>query len=179
MLFLVSEVMFFFALFWTFFHSSLSPDIGIGGIWPPKGINIIPYYQLPLLNTIILLTSGASITWSHLLFTAGERKILVSYPLALTILHGFIFTFVQGYEYVHASFTISDSIYGSIFYLITGFHGFHVILGTVALIIAYLRLVHGSFTISNHLGLIFAIWYWHFVDVIWIFLYIIVYWWGS
>lgn len=189
-LFIVSEFMFFFGFFWAFFHLSLSPAIQIGGIWPPKGIVTMHYLGIPLLNTLILLTSGATITWFHYLITSFElnfnnsiSKSLVKaegiFSLGLTIALGVIFLGFQLYEYKHASFTIADGAYGSTFYLLTGFHGFHVLVGTLFLLVCFIRYLKNHFTPNHHIGLEGAIWYWHFVDVIWLFLYISLYWWGD
>ncbi len=128
-LFIVSEIMFFFAFFWAFFHSSIAPDIGIGGVWPPEGIEILSPWEIPLLNTFILLTSGATITWSHAAIVAGKRNDSL-WSLILTVILAIIFTGFQAFEYYNAPFTISDSVYGSTFFLATGFHGFHVFIGT-------------------------------------------------
>lgn len=178
MLFIVSEIMFFFAFFWAFFHSSLSPVPEIGGVWPPQSIHILSPWEIPLLNTIILLSSGATVTWAHHSLVAGSRlNFLIS--LSLTILLAFIFTFFQGFEYKSALFSISDSVYGSTFYLTTGFHGFHVAIGTIFLMICLYRFIHHHFTREHHFGFEAAAWYWHFVDVVWLFLFLTIYWWGS
>lgn len=265
-LFIVSEVMFFFSFFWGFFHSSLAPAIQIGGIWPPKGINVFNPWEIPLLNTLILLTSGASVTWAHFavrsrltrwlslesldrVFQANEydrnyfvakmyelnnssnisastlNKVLMSinfflstsgsvvdayrsqkpltsfspllpsqltiasvlkrsrhdmlFALAVTVFLGLVFTVIQFFEYKHATFTISDSVYGSTFFLTTGFHGVHVIVGTLLLIVCFIRGYRYHFTRTHHVGLESAIWYWHFVDVVWLGLYISIYHWGG
>ncbi len=177
-LFIVSEIMFFFAFFWAFFHSSISPAYNIGGVWPPKAITTISTYTIPLTNTFILLTSGAAVTWGHhaVLARAKRHAILA---LSFTILLATIFTGLQGLEYINAPFNISDGIYGSCFYLTTGFHGFHVFVGTIALIVSLVRLVLNHFTNKHHFGFESAIWYWHFVDVVWLFLFINVYWWSN
>jgi len=178
LLFIVSEVMFFFAFFWAFFHSSLSPNIEIGAVWPPKGIVPFDPWKIPLLNTIILLTSGASVTWAHHALVAGNRVEVID-GLLLTIILGAIFTMFQAYEYAHAFFTITDTVYGSVFYLATGFHGFHVIVGTLFLLACLIRHFNYHFTNTHHFGFEAAAWYWHFVDVVWLFLFISIYWWGS
>lgn len=177
-LFIVSEVMFFFGIFWAFFHSSLSPNIEIGAIWPPKGIVTFDPWKVPLLNTIILLTSGASVTWAHHALVAGHRSEVTN-GLALTVFLGIFFTLFQAYEYKHALFTMQDTVYGSVFFLSTGFHGFHVIIGTIFLLACLLRHLNYHFTNTHHLGFEAAAWYWHFVDVVWLFLFISIYWWGS
>lgn len=176
-LFIVSEALFFLAIFWTFFHSSLSPNIEIGGQWPPMGITAINPFELPLLNTILLLSSGVLVTYCHHSLIQGNRKGAI-YGLIYTILLAAIFTVFQGVEYNVSSFTISDSIYGSIFYFGTGFHGFHVIIGTAFLAVCLLRLLPYHFTSHHHLGLESGILYWHFVDVVWLFLYFSFYYWG-
>lgn len=177
-LFIVSEVMFFFALFWAFFHSSLSPSIEIGAVWPPKGIIPFDPWKIPLLNTIILLTSGASVTWAHHALVAGNRSEVID-ALLFTVALGLIFTMFQAYEYAHAFFSIKDTVYGSVFYLATGFHGFHVIIGTLFLMACLLRHFNYHFTDKHHFGFEAAAWYWHFVDVVWLFLFVSIYWWGS
>ena len=177
-LFIVSEIMFFLAFFWGFFHSSLAPSIEIGAVWPPKGIEPFNAWDIPFLNTLILLLSGASVTWAHHAIVGGDRKETIL-GLAITIALGIIFTFFQGYEYVSAPFTMSDGIYGSVFYLATGFHGFHVLIGTIFLIVCLIRQINYHFTRTHHFGLEAAAWYWHFVDVVWLFLFVSIYWWGS
>jgi cytochrome c oxidase subunit 3 len=177
-LFIVSEIMFFVAFFWAFFHSSLAPSIQIGCIWPPTGIEPFDPLGIPLLNTLILLLSGATITWGHYATVGGNRSASI-YSLFYTILLGLIFTVFQGYEYMTAPFTISDGIYGSVFYMATGFHGFHVLVGTLFILVCFYRQIAYHFSTTRHLGLEFAAWYWHFVDVVWLFLYASVYCWGS
>lgn len=177
-LFIVSEIMFFFAFFWAFFASSLTPTIEIGNIWPPKGIVTFNAFEVPLVNTLILLCSGATITYAHHAIAAGNKQDAV-WGLILTILLAVIFTFFQAYEYVTALFKISDGIYGSTFFLATGFHGFHVAIGTLFLIVCLIRLQYNHFTRQHHFGFEAAAFYWHFVDVVWLFLYIAVYYWSS
>ena len=177
-LFIVSEVMFFFAFFWAFFHSSISPAYNIGGVWPPKAITTINTYTIPLTNTFILLTSGAAVTWSHhALLARAKKHTLVS--LIFTLVLALLFTGLQGLEYINAPFNISDGVYGSCFYLTTGFHGFHVFVGTIAIFVSFVRIILNHFTNKHHFGFESAIWYWHFVDVVWLFLFINVYWWSS
>jgi len=178
LLFILSEVMFFVFFFWAFFHSSLAPAIQIGGIWPPNGIAIFSPWGVPLLNTYLLLYSGITITISHYALISGDFKNTY-FGLIFTITLGVIFTIIQLIEYYTATFTIADGIYGSTFYLATGFHGFHVLIGTIFLIVCFFRLIRGHFTKQHHVGFESAIWYWHFVDVVWIFLFISIYWWGS
>jgi len=178
LLFIVSEVMFFFAFFWAFFHSSFNPGITVGGVWPPALIVTLDPWKVPLLNTFLLLTSGASVTWAHHAIVAGaKRQALVS--LVITIILATIFTALQGFEYVTAPFSISDGVFGSTFYMATGFHGFHVFVGTCFLAVCLIRLYFNHFTKEHHFGFEAAAWYWHFVDVVWLFLFITIYWWGS
>ena len=177
-LFIVSEVMFFLAFFWAFFHSSLAPTIELGAVWPPKGIEVLNPWEIPFLNTVILLSSGASVTWAHHAILAGfRRQAIVS--LLVTIFLAAFFTALQVMEYVEAPFTISDGVYGSTFFLATGFHGFHVFVGTVFLTVCLFRLIDFHFTRKHHFGFEAAAWYWHFVDVVWLFLFISIYWWGG
>jgi len=162
-LFIVSEVMFFFAFFWSFFHSSVAPVYSIGGVWPPKAITTINTYTVPLTNTFFLLTSGATVTWAHhAILARAKRHTIVA--LTFTLILAILFTGLQGLEYINAPFNISDGVYGSCFYLATGFHGFHVFVGTIALFISFIRVVLNHFTNKHHFGFESAIWYWHFVD---------------
>jgi len=177
-LFIISEIMFFVAFFWAFFHSSLSPTVDIGAIWPPKGIEVLNPWGIPFLNTLILLSSGAAVTWAHHAILAGLKQQAI-YGLVATILLAVVFTSFQALEYIEAPFTISDGIYGSTFFLATGFHGFHVIIGTIFIIICSIRQFMGHFTPKHHFGFEAAAWYWHFVDVVWLFLFVSIYWWGS
>ncbi len=176
-LFIVSEVFFFLTIFWAFFHSSISPSIELGTQWPPMGIEGVNPFELPLLNTIILLSSGVTITFGHHSLIQGNRKGAL-YGTVFTILLAIVFTGLQGLEYTVSSFTISDSVYGSCFYFGTGFHGLHVIIGTIFLVVGLWRLLAYHFTDHHHCGFESAILYWHFVDVVWLFLYISVYYWG-
>ena len=178
LLFIFSELLLFVSLFWAFFHSALAPIPEIGSLWPPLGIKTVMAWGIPLLNTIILLSSGATITWAHHSLILGDRKNTIV-SLSLTILLAFFFTFIQIYEYLESAFSISDGIYGSTFFLITGFHGLHVIVGTIFIFVSTVRLVNHHFTKQHHFGFEAAAWYWHFVDVIWLFLFITVYWWGG
>ncbi len=177
-LFILSEIMFFFGFFWAFFHVSFNPSPVLGGIWPPAFLTTLSPWQIPLLNTILLLSSGAAVTWAHHSLLLGARKNTVI-ALCITIALAVIFTALQGFEYVSAPFTISDSVYGSTFYMATGFHGFHVLIGTIFLFICLLRLIADHFTIEQHVGFEAAAWYWHFVDVVWLFLFLTIYWWGD
>nr|YP_010320658.1 cytochrome c oxidase subunit III [Dryobates minor]UJP70410.1 cytochrome c oxidase subunit III [Dryobates minor] len=177
-LFITSEVFFFLGFFWAFFHSSLAPTPELGGQWPPTGIKPLNPLEVPLLNTAILLASGITITWAHHSITEADRKQAIQ-ALTLTILLGLYFTTLQAMEYHETSFSIADSVYGSTFFVATGFHGLHVIIGSSFLSICLLRLIKFHFTPSHHFGFEAAAWYWHFVDVIWLFLYMTIYWWGS
>nr|ALO70542.1 cytochrome c oxidase subunit 3 [Euaesthetus ruficapillus] len=177
-LFITSEIFFFLSFFWGFFHSSLSPTIELGLNWPPIGISPFNPTQIPLLNTLILLTSGITVTWAHHSLMENNFN-QTSQSLILTILLGIYFSILQGYEYIEAPFTISDSIYGSSFFMATGFHGIHVMIGTSFLLICLIRHIYNHFSMTHHFGFEAAAWYWHFVDVIWLFLYISIYWWGS
>jgi cytochrome c oxidase subunit 3 len=178
LLFIVSEIMFFFAFFWAFFHSSFNPMYTVGGVWPPSYITVLDYAKVPLLNTFLLLNSGASVTWAHHAIIAGDKS-QASFSLIITIVLAIIFTCLQGFEYVTAPFSISDSVYGSTFYMATGFHGFHVFIGTCFLTVCLYRLYVNHFTREHHFGFEASAWYWHFVDVVWLFLFITIYWWGS
>jgi len=225
-LFICSEIMFFFSFFWAFFHSSLSPSVEIGCMWPPRGVETISPFGLPLLNTAILLSSGASITWCHSSYSnltlnrvpeltlyqiwvwveqeseycicqlknpffKQKKKVKktrpqqlweleVLKPLLITIFLAILFTLIQVYEYKESYFSFSDGIYGSVFFILTGFHGLHVIVGTIMLTVSYYRIRFDRKTkFHSHIGLELSIWYWHFVDVVWLYLYVIVYYWGN
>ena len=177
-LFIASEVMAFFSVFWAFFNSSLSPDISIGSTWPPFGIDALDPFAIPLLNTIILLSSGAFITYSHHSLILGNRKGAIIGAF-LTIIFAILFTGLQYFEYAEASFSFADSIYGTVFFASTGLHGMHVIVGTIFILIGFIRIVLYHFTSEHHLGFEAGILYWHFVDVVWLFLFVAVYWWGG
>nr|AXS65985.1 cytochrome c oxidase subunit 3 [Curculionoidea sp. 6 KM-2017]AXS65995.1 cytochrome c oxidase subunit 3 [Curculionoidea sp. 5 KM-2017] len=177
-LFITSEVFFFISFFWAFFHASLSPSIELGMNWPPKGIMPFNPLEIPLLNTLILLTSGLTITWAHhSLMENNYNQSLQS--LMYTVILGFYFSLLQAFEYIEAPFNISDSIYGSTFFMTTGLHGLHVLIGSIFLFICLIRLYMNHFSNTHHFGFEAAAWYWHFVDVVWLFLYISIYWWGS
>nr|AVN68089.1 cytochrome c oxidase subunit 3 [Blattella lituricollis] len=177
-LFIISEVFFFISFFWAFFHSSLSPTIELGSLWPPMGILPFNPLQIPLLNTAILLASGVTVTWAHHgLLEDNYNQGLQG--LFFTVVLGIYFTVLQAYEYVEAPFTIADSVYGSSFFMATGFHGLHVIIGTTFLLTCLLRHLFLHFSSGHHFGFEAAAWYWHFVDVVWLFLYVSIYWWGS
>lgn len=177
-LFIVSEVLFFFSFFWAFFHRRLSPTLELGLIWPPIDVKVFNPFRVPLLNTAILLASGVTVTWAHHSLIAGYHTEAWN-GLALTVCLGFYFTLIQLYEYIEASFSISDSVYGSRFFVATGFHGLHVIIGSSFLIVTLLRLSQFCFSPNHHFGFEAAAWYWHFVDVVWLFLYVSIYWWGR
>nr|YP_010691256.1 cytochrome c oxidase subunit III [Drosophila willistoni]QXG19596.1 cytochrome c oxidase subunit III [Drosophila willistoni]WBU93802.1 cytochrome c oxidase subunit III [Drosophila willistoni]WBU93867.1 cytochrome c oxidase subunit III [Drosophila willistoni]DAA06226.1 TPA_exp: cytochrome c oxidase subunit III [Drosophila willistoni] len=177
-LFILSEVLFFVSFFWAFFHSSLSPAIELGASWPPMGIISFNPFQIPLLNTAILLASGVTVTWAHHSLMESNHS-QTTQGLFFTVLLGVYFTILQAYEYIEAPFTIADSVYGSTFYMATGFHGIHVLIGTTFLLICLLRHLNNHFSKSHHFGFEAAAWYWHFVDVVWLFLYITIYWWGG
>lgn len=177
-LFIVREVFFFISFFWAFFHSRLSPTIELGSFWPPCGIFPFNPFQIPLLNTIILLGSGVRVTWAHQLILNNNWEG-AKIALMITWILGLYFLILQGFEYYIASFGISDSVYGSTFFMATGFHGFHVIVGTLFLFFIWIRLVNNHLTRRHHFGFEAAAWYWHFVDVVWLFLFSVVYWWGT
>jgi cytochrome c oxidase subunit 3 len=179
-LFIASEVMFFVAWFWAYFNAALFPSTveSIGGTWPPEGMEVLDPFGWPLLNTMILLCSGTTVTWAHHCVIHGDRKGMIQ-GLWLTIILGLIFSGVQAYEYAHAPFGFADNIYTSVFYMATGFHGFHVIVGTIFLIVCLARAYKGAFTPRQHFGFEAAAWYWHFVDVVWLFLFLFVYVWGG
>lgn len=178
-LFIITEIMFFFGFFWAFFHSSLSPGIEIGCVWPAVSIEPINPWKLPLLNTCLLLLSGIFITICHMYIKIGDNSGKIYENYIYTLLCGLIFTLIQIYEYIKASFTIADGIYGSIFYILTGFHGLHVLIGSFFIIICFVRTIIGHFNKDHHVGFECAAWYWHFVDVVWLFLYMWIYIWGS
>jgi len=177
-LFIVSEALFFLAIFWAYFHSALSPTVELGGQWPPIGIEAINAFELPLLNTVLLLASGVTITYSHHSLIQGNRNAAL-YGGFFTIILAFIFTGFQGVEYSVSSFTLSDGAYGSCFYFGTGFHGLHVIIGTIFLGVSFWRILSYQLTENRHVGFEAGILYWHFVDVVWLFLFLSVYYWGS
>nr|YP_010591380.1 cytochrome c oxidase subunit III [Morphostenophanes yunnanus]QXF60328.1 cytochrome oxidase c subunit 3 [Morphostenophanes yunnanus] len=177
-LFITSEVLFFTSFFWGFFHNSLAPAMELGMLWPPKGIHPFNPVQIPLLNTLILLTSGLTVTWAHHSLMENNFK-QTSQALLLTVILGLYFSALQGYEYLESPFSIADAAYGSSFFVATGFHGLHVIIGTTFLLICLIRHTGLHFSQIHHFGFEAAAWYWHFVDVVWLFLYISLYWWGS
>ena len=171
-LFIVSEIFFFFSFFWAFFHNSLSRP------WPPAGIKAVPPFGVPLYNTFILLFSGVTVTMAHLALLRGWVSV-ASLALFLTVELGVLFSQKQYYEYLHCSFTIADSVFGRTFFLTTGFHGLHVLIGTAFLFVIFVRHLKGYHSRSHHFGFEASAWYWHFVDVVWLFLFFSMYWWGS
>nr|ANW48061.1 cox3 [Cycloneda sanguinea] len=177
-LFITSEVFFFLSFFWSFYHSSLSPSIEMGMNWPPKGIQPFNPNEIPLLNTLILLSSGLSVTWAHHSLMENKLNQTVN-SLLITVMLGLYFSILQGIEYIEAPFTIADSCYGSTFFMATGFHGLHVIIGSIFLLSCLYRVYMNHFSENHHFGFEAAAWYWHFVDVVWLFLYLSIYWWGS
>ena len=179
-LFIVSEVMFFLAFFWAFFHAALNPTDALGGIWPPRGIDPLNAWEVPLWNTVLLLTSGATVTVAHhALLVGASAKGRGTLALLVTVALAGLFTALQGFEYVTAPFTMADNVYGSTFYMATGFHGIHVILGTTFLAVCLARLAKGHFAPNHHVGFEAASWYWHFVDVVWLFLFVTMYVWAA
>jgi cytochrome c oxidase subunit 3 len=177
-LFISSEVMFFVAWFWAYFDAALYPPAVLGGVWPPEGVETFNPWHLPLINTLILLTSSTTVTWAHHAVREGNQKSATN-GLLITCILGAIFTVVQGYEYSQAAFAFGGDIYGSTFYMATGFHGAHVLIGTIFLIVCLFRNVAGQFKPEHHFGLEAAAWYWHFVDVVWLFLFACIYVWGA
>ena len=189
-LFIMSEVMFFSAWFWTFFKHAIFPPIedayaltvttaaAADGVWPPSGILTFDPWDLPLINTLILLLSGVTVTWAHHSLIEGKRPTLI-WGLICTVFLGALFTIFQAYEYSHAAFSFSGNVYGASFFMATGFHGAHVIIGTIFLAVCLLRAAKGHFTAEKHIGFEMAAWYWHFVDVVWLFLFACIYIWGQ
>jgi len=177
-LFIVTEVMFFSGFFWAFFHSSLSPSVFIGAVWPPVNIVYLSPWGVPMLNTAVLLLSGFSITWVHFSIISGNYNS-VFYGFVFTLFLAILFTLLQVGEYFNSPFNISDSVYGTVFYSLTGLHGLHVIIGSIFISICFYRFINLHFTTRHHVGFELASWYWHFVDVVWLFLYIFIYIWGS
>jgi len=180
-LFITSEVLFFAAFFWAFFNASTLPKEPLSdvwaiaqGVWPPKGIHPFDPFHLPFLNTLILLLSGSTVTWAHYAIQQNNRKDAVQ-ALWFTVILGLLFTSCQAFEYTHAAFGFKDGVFASTFFMATGFHGFHVIVGTIFLTVCLVRATKAQFTPRQHLGFEFAAWYWHFVDVVWLFLFVFVY----
>lgn len=177
-IFIVSEILFFLRFFWAFFHRRLAPQMEIGIQWPPMGIRSFNPINIPILNTMILLRSGITITWAHnALIIKNYTKI--NQAIVITVILGIYFSMLQLYEYIEAPFCIADSVYGSTFFLATGFHGLHVIIGTIFIIVSSKRNIRLHFSKEHHVGFEASAWYWHFVDVVWLFLYVSIYWWGR
>lgn len=177
-LFISSEVMFFVAFFWAFFNAALFPVEAIGFTWPPADIEVIKPFELPLMMTMILLLSGCTVTWAHHEIIHGNQAEATK-AIGITVLLGLSFLCFQIYEYAHAAFGFTDGIYASAFYMATGFHGFHVTIGAIFLAVCYFRSKKGHFTSDSHFGFEAAAWYWHFVDVVWLFLFMAIYFWGN
>jgi cytochrome c oxidase subunit 3 len=182
-LFIMSEVMFFAAWFWSFFKHAMYPmgpqSPAVDGVWTPVGIETFDPWHLPLINTLILLCSGMAATWAHHALVHENNRQDMKWGLILAVALGAIFTVFQAYEYSHAAFGFSGNIYGAIFFMLTGLHGFHVLIGTIFLMVCLVRLQRGHFTPERHVGFEAAAWYWHFVDVVWLFLFAAVYVWGG
>nr|YP_010349790.1 cytochrome c oxidase subunit III [Cassianeura bimaculata]UOH96532.1 cytochrome c oxidase subunit III [Cassianeura bimaculata] len=177
-LFILSEVLFFSSFFWAFFHSSLCPTMEIGLLWPPKGIIPFNPINVPMLNTMILLSSGVTITWAHNSLITGNYSQMIQ-SMILTVILGIYFSLLQLYEYLESPFSIADSVFGSTFFMSTGFHGLHVLIGTIFILISLIRMYKLHFSQDHHMGFEASAWYWHFVDVVWLFLYMSIYWWGG
>ena len=190
-LFIASEVMFFVGWFWSFFEFAIFESARVGSTWdsanalyaeglsrfadwPPVGVETFDPFHLPLINTLILLLSGTTVTWAHHALQHDDRSG-AKLGLVLTVILGFVFTLLQAYEYSHAQFTFDGTLYGSAFFMATGFHGAHVVIGTIFLAVCLIRLLMGGMSSEKHLGFEFAAWYWHFVDVVWLFLFAFVY----
>ncbi len=191
-LFILSEVMFFFAFFFSYF-SSFFHAIWFDSVvydfdalintakdlpWPPEGVKTFDPFDLPFLNTLILLLSGTTVTWAHHALLHNDRKGVIR-GLACTVFLGVLFTCCQAFEYSHAAFSLDTNNYSSNFFMATGFHGAHVLIGTTFLAICLVRAIRGTLSPEGHLGFEFAAWYWHFVDVVWLFLFVNIYWWGK
>ncbi len=177
-LFIASEVMFFVAFFWAFFSAAFFPNEFIGYVWPPENIHVIEPFDLPFMMTMILLLSGCCVTWAHHAILEGHNKDF-ALAVGLSAFLGFFFMLFQIYEYAVAHFAFTDGIYASAFYMATGFHGFHVVVGAIFLLVCWIRALKGHFTAESHFGFEAAAWYWHFVDVVWLFLFVSIYWWGN
>lgn len=177
-LFIASEVMFFVAFFWAYFNAAFFPTEQIGFVWPPANIHTISPFDIPFLMTLILLLSGCTVTWAHHAILEGNNKQAIQ-ALAMTVFLGVFFLGFQVYEYMHSHFGFKDGVYATTFFMATGFHGFHVFVGTIFLFVCLLRTMKGHFTAKSHFGFEAAAWYWHFVDVVWLFLFVAIYWWGT
>lgn len=174
-LFIFREIIFFFSFFWTFFHRRIAPSIDLGQLWPPLRLIGIGPFEIPLLNTLILISRGVRVTWAHYFLLHGKPS---DFLVFITIMLGIYFTALQSLEYRVAIFRFSDGAFGSVFFIATGFHGIHVIIGSILLIFSLLRMIIHHFVILNPIGFELSIWYWHFVDVVWLFLFSFIYWWG-
>jgi cytochrome c oxidase subunit III len=184
-LFICSEVMFFVAFFWAYFGAAFFPKLPLEdvwaiapGVWPPANIITFDPFDLPLMNTLILLLSGTTVTWAHHALVTGNQRDVIR-GLTWTVVLGVLFSLLQAYEYSHAAFGLKDGKYAATFYLATGFHGVHVMIGTAFLAVCLVRAHRGTLTQRGHLGFEFAAWYWHFVDVVWLFLFVGIYWFTS
>jgi cytochrome c oxidase subunit III len=178
-MFIISEVMFFAAWFWSFFKHAMYPMPAVGGVWPPEGIETFDPWHLPLINTLILLCSGCAVTWAHHALVHENNRDHLKWGLVLGVALGVLFTIFQIYEYTHAAFGFAGNIYGANFFMATGFHGVHVVIGTIFLTVCLVRAYMGHFTPEKHVGFEAAAWYWHFVDVVWLFLFASIYIWGA
>lgn len=177
-LFLISEIMLFFGFFWSFFHVTLCPDTVFGMVWPPISILVIDPLQIPLFNTLLLLLSGFSLTWVHRAMVSNLSKDIFD-GFLITIFFGWLFLILQLLEYYESLYSFNDSVYGCTFYILTGLHGIHVFIGVNFITIIFVRFLHGQLTPMHHLGFLFAAWYWHFVDIVWILLFLVIYIWGG
>jgi len=177
-LFIISEIMAFLSVFWAYLHSSLSPAVELGSCWPPVGITPLNAFAIPFINTLILLSSGGFITYAHHALIAKNRKSTIL-GIFITIILALVFTFLQYVEYTQASFTFADSVFGSAFFATTGLHGLHVLIGTIFIFVQFIRIYNYQLSNGHHLGLELSILYWHFVDVVWLFLFCVVYYWGG
>lgn len=177
-LFVVSEIMLFFAFFWAYFHSGVSPATQLASVWPPVGVQVFDAWGVPLLNTVILLLSGVSVTWVQYALVAGSfEDVYIAFVITISL--SFLFLCFQFIEYMGAPYGIADSVYGSTFYMLTGLHGMHVFVGTVFLIVCLFRALAGHFNQRSYSGFLFAAWYWHFVDAVWLFLFVSIYLWSD
>jgi len=177
-LFIASEVMLFFGFFWAFFHASLSPSETLGSVYPPRGISVIELWDFPAYNTLILIVSGLTVTWAHYSLSMNKMKEVMD-AFCLTIFLGLFFVVLQMFEYYETAYSFSDSVYSCSFFMLTGLHGCHVIVGVSFLAVCFIRLMKRHYMLNHYTGFVFAIWYWHFVDVVWIFLFFTVYGWGN
>jgi cytochrome c oxidase subunit 3 len=175
--FIISECFFFLGIFWCYLHLAEAPAVELGGQWPPVGVSPFDPKGIPFLNTVILVSSGISVTWAHHSIELGEFKNSM-HSLFYTVILGSIFSSLQLIEYYVSRFTFSCSSYSSIYFIGTGFHGLHVLIGTVLLSICLFRFSSILISPNHRAGFECSVWYWHFVDVVWFFLYLVFYWWG-